>query len=207
MRRPDSYASLQPTHSTIVSIIKPSYRSLPAASKHTALPRSHLPHQPNPHSGVRGILCAPSPAGSFLGGFRTPATGVCRAAVAGRHPKPSTQADIVCANERGRHLRRLPAKPGELFRRLWHGRGMMVDDEPVLAVLYVSEAVARGEYLGFSVLDRGKGVIAGIDRRTAVHADQLIAEGNLEPRKNPKGRHEIIPQCRPIGTHRRGQGP
>src|ERR1700738_3630670 len=95
MRRPDSYASLQPTHSTIVSIINPSYRCLPAASKHTALPRSHLPHQPNPHSGVRGILCAPSPAGSFLGGFRTPATGVCRAAVAGRHPKPSTEPDLL----------------------------------------------------------------------------------------------------------------
>src|SRR5438874_6649197 len=93
MRRPDSYASLQPTHSTIVSIINPSYRCLPAASKHTALPRSHLPHQPNPHSAVRGILRAPSPAGSFLGGFRTPATGVCRPAVAGRHPKPSTQPD------------------------------------------------------------------------------------------------------------------
>ena len=29
----------------------------------TALPRSHLPHQPNPHNGVRGILRAPSPAG------------------------------------------------------------------------------------------------------------------------------------------------
>src|SRR5450759_904387 len=94
MRRPDSYASLQPTHSTTVSIINPSYRCLPATSKHTALPRSHLPHQPNPHSGVRGILRAPSPAGSFLGGFRTPATAVCRAAVAGRHPKPSTNSDL-----------------------------------------------------------------------------------------------------------------
>src|SRR5450759_1885257 len=95
MRRPDSYASLQPTHSTTVSIINPSYRCLPAASKHTALPRSHLPHQPNPHSGVRGILRAPSPAGSFLGGFRTPATAVCRAAVAGRHPKPSTLTEVA----------------------------------------------------------------------------------------------------------------
>src|ERR1039457_589864 len=95
MRRPDSYASLQPTHSTTVSIINPSYRCLPAASKHTALPRSHLPHQPNPHSGVRGILRAPSPAGSFLGGFRTPATAVCRADVAGRHPKPSTKTDLT----------------------------------------------------------------------------------------------------------------
>src|SRR5450631_3424000 len=94
MRRPDSYASLQSTHSTTVSIINPSYRCLPAASKHTALPRSHLPHQPNPHSGVRGILRAPFPAGSFLGGFRTPATAVSRADVAGRHPKPSTFSEV-----------------------------------------------------------------------------------------------------------------
>jgi hypothetical protein len=35
---------------------------------------------------------APSPAGSFLGGFLTPATAVSRADVAGRHPKPSTKA-------------------------------------------------------------------------------------------------------------------
>ena len=62
----------------------------------------------------------------------------------------------------------------------------MVDNEPVLAVLYVSEAVARGEYLGFSVLDVGKGIIAGINRRTTVHADQLIAERNLEARKTLK---------------------
>src|ERR1700682_5382697 len=61
----------------------------------TALPRSHLPHQPNPHSAVRGILRAPSPAGSFLGGFRTPATGGCRGDVGGRHPKPSTKAEVA----------------------------------------------------------------------------------------------------------------
>src|SRR5271169_3123392 len=84
---------------------------------------------------------------------------------------------------------------------------MMVDNEPVLAVLYVSEAVARGEYLGFSVLDVGKGIITGIDRRAAVHADQLIAERNLEAGKNPKGGHEIIPQCRSIRAHRRRQRP
>jgi hypothetical protein len=34
----------------------------------------------------------------------------------------------------------------ELFRRLRHGRGMMVDNEPVLGVLYVSEAVAPADY-------------------------------------------------------------
>jgi hypothetical protein len=113
MRRPDSYASLQPTHSTIVSIINPSYRSLPVTSKHTALPRSHLPHQPNPHSGVRGILRAPSPAGSFLGGFRTPATGVCRAAVAGRHPKPSTNPDQAVAADREAYLITSPLRAGK----------------------------------------------------------------------------------------------
>jgi hypothetical protein len=37
----------------------------------------------------------PFPAGSFLGGFRTPATGVCRADLAGRHPKPSTKCEIL----------------------------------------------------------------------------------------------------------------
>src|SRR5438874_3516159 len=115
MRRPDSYASLQPTHSTIVSIINPSYRCLPAASKHTALPRSHLPHQPNPHSGVRGILRAPSPAGSFLGGFRTPTTGVCRAAVAGRHPKPSTTADILRDSRHVSKVRQQLKSPSPLY--------------------------------------------------------------------------------------------
>src|SRR5437868_740823 len=123
MRRPDSYASLQPTHSTIVSIINPSYRCLPASSKHTALPHSHLPHQPNPHSGVRGMLRAPSPAGSFLGGFRTPTTGVCRAAVAGRHPKPSTKAEVMPIGDHSRreswierHLRNGFVEPYSLLR-------------------------------------------------------------------------------------------
>jgi hypothetical protein len=36
--------------------------------------RTYLPPHSNPHSRVRGTFRAPSPAGSFLGGFRTPAT-------------------------------------------------------------------------------------------------------------------------------------
>src|ERR1700720_4196500 len=59
----------------------------------------------------------------------------------------------------------------ELFRGRWHRRGMMVDNEPILTTLDVSEAVARRQALGLSVLDIGKRVIAGIDRRTAVHSD------------------------------------
>jgi hypothetical protein len=78
MRRVAIKASSQRPHSTTVSTINPSYCCLPVASllvpKRIALLRTHLPRQPNPHSRVRGALRAPPPAGSFLGGFRTPAT-------------------------------------------------------------------------------------------------------------------------------------
>ena len=62
----------------------------------------------------------------------------------------------------------------------------MVDNKPIFAALDVSEAVARRQALGLSVLNIRKRVIAGIDRRITVHADQLIAEGNLEAGKNFK---------------------
>src|SRR5262245_60494952 len=84
----------------------------------------------------------------------------------------------------------------ELFWGRWHRRGMMIDNEPVLTALDVSEAVACGQALGLSVLDIGKGVIAGIDRGTAIHANQLLAERDLEAGKDLEGRHEIIPQRR-----------
>jgi hypothetical protein len=44
----------------------------------TTIRRTHLPRHSNPHSRVRGTLRAPSPAGSFLGGFRTTAPGARR---------------------------------------------------------------------------------------------------------------------------------
>ncbi len=86
--------SPQPPHSTTVSTIDPSSCSLPVASwfvpKRIALLRTRLPPQPNPHSRVRGALRAPSPSGSFFGGFRTLA--LARGSVLhGRHPKPCTQ--------------------------------------------------------------------------------------------------------------------
>src|SRR5215831_3864967 len=43
------------------------------APERIAIRRTHLPLHPNPHSQVRGAFCAPSPAGSFFGGFRTTA--------------------------------------------------------------------------------------------------------------------------------------
>jgi len=67
----------------------PSYRCLPAASKHTAIPRSHFPHQPNPHSGMRGILRAPSPRVLSLAAFgRRPLAYVAPMSLAGiRNPQ------------------------------------------------------------------------------------------------------------------------
>ncbi len=52
----------------------------------------------------------------------------------------------------------------------------MVNDQPMLAVLDVGEAVARGQALRLAILDIGERVVAGIDGRIAVHADQLIAK-------------------------------
>src|SRR5437879_4644057 len=83
---------------------------------------------------------------------------------------------------------------------------MMVDDEPTIAGLDVSKAVARRQALGLSILDVGERIIAGIDRRTAVYADLLIAERDFETRKDPEGGDEIVPQCRVIAAHRWGQG-
>src|SRR5882757_184825 len=71
-----------------------------------------------------------------------------------------------------------------LLRWLWQGRGMMVDDQPTLAVLYVGEAISSRQALGLAILDVGERVIAGIYRCVPVHADQLIAEGDLETGQN-----------------------
>jgi len=59
------------TVSIITELWLPASR-VPTASNDTALPRSHLPHQPIPIAQCAHSP-APSPAGSFLGGFRTPA--------------------------------------------------------------------------------------------------------------------------------------
>src|SRR6516225_5122419 len=69
---------------------------------------------------------------------------------------------------------------------------MVVDNEPSLAAFHVSEAVARRQALGLSILNVGKCVVAGIDRRTVVHADQLIAECDLKAWQNFEGSHQII---------------
>jgi hypothetical protein len=72
----------------------------------------------------------------------------------------------------------------------------VVNDEPTLAALDVGEAVARRQALCLSILDVGECVIAGVYRRTAIHTDQLIAEGNFEAGKNFKCRDKIVPERR-----------
>src|SRR5215470_12058538 len=89
----------------------------------------------------------------------------------------------------------------ELFRRRRHGRRMMIDDEPSTAVLDVGETVARRQGLLLSIVAVGKRVIAGVDRRVAVHSDQLVAKRNLEAWKNLESRHEVITQGCAIRAH------
>src|SRR5215471_1639647 len=92
MRPPISQVSPQLQFLATIATIKPgcAHRSGASAiaSKAAAHARSHLPSQPNPHSPRT------SPAGSFLGGFRTPAAGGCLTVFAGRHPKPCTKPAI-----------------------------------------------------------------------------------------------------------------
>jgi hypothetical protein len=57
---------------------------------------------------------------------------------------------------------------------------MVIDDHPSVAILDIGEAVARRQALGFAILDVRERVVAGVNRRIAVHADQLIAESDLE---------------------------
>ena len=52
----------------------------------------------------------------------------------------------------------------------------MIDNEPTIAALDVSEAIARRQGLGFAVPDVGKRVVAGINRCRVVDTDQLIPE-------------------------------
>src|ERR1700739_4269601 len=74
-------------HPNEISAIEPDDDE--TASKDTALPRSHLPHQPNPHSAVRANLRAPSPAVLSLAAFgRRPPAYVAPMSLAGiRNPQ------------------------------------------------------------------------------------------------------------------------
>ena len=56
----------------------------------------------------------------------------------------------------------------------------MIDYEPALAILYVGKGVAGRQGLYFSVLRVGKGVVARIYRRIAIHSDQLIAKRDFQ---------------------------
>jgi hypothetical protein len=68
------------------------------ARKRIAILRTHLPPQPNPHNRVRGTFRASPPAGSFLGGFRTPGHRALGSIVHGRHPKPCTEWEELTTN-------------------------------------------------------------------------------------------------------------
>ena len=70
---------------------------------------------------------------------------------------------------------------------------MMINDHPTIAVLDVSEAVASRESFAFTVLHKRESIIAGINCRISIHADQVIAERNLQTGKSLEGTHKIVP--------------
>jgi hypothetical protein len=111
----------------------------------------------------------------------------------GRHRANSGKRIATNAEPLGPHGCHGPSRrPGELSRGGRDGRGVAVDDQPTRAVLDVGEAVARGQALGLAFLDMGERIAAGIDRRTAVHADQLIANSNLEAGQHFKRRNKTV---------------
>src|SRR5215471_7466253 len=131
MRPPISEVSPQLQFLATIATIKPGCAhqsgASAIASKAAAHARSHLPSQPNPHSRARGPFRVPSPAGSFLGGFRTPAAGGCLTVFAGRHPKPCTNSEKLTVSIR------CPLRPEADIARLpqpqqWQSRDCVIGD-------------------------------------------------------------------------------
>jgi hypothetical protein len=109
MRRPVIEASPQPLLSTTISTSKPSCCCPTSAqsttSKRSAHYRSHLPPQPNPHSGARGTLRTSPPRVRSLAAFeRRPPVDVARLSLAGiRNPAqeetPAPQHSTSCQRD------------------------------------------------------------------------------------------------------------
>jgi hypothetical protein len=64
-----------------------------------------------------------------------------------KRKQPLSSTDGLAERPRGRW------RATALLRRLWHGRGMMVDNEPILAVLHVSEAVEAAATSSFGLAE------------------------------------------------------
>src|SRR5262245_4008866 len=92
----------------------------------------------------------------------------------------------------GNLLRALECSARPNFGRR-HRRGMMIDNEPNVTILHVSEPIPSWPTLGFPVLQIRKCIVASFDRGGAVHTYQLLSKGHLEARKSLEGAYEVIP--------------
>src|SRR6266704_7216321 len=79
----------------------------------------------------------------------------------------------------------------------------MIHDHPVLVLFHECEAITRRQRLGFAVLDIRESVVAGVDSRSAVNADQLLAERDLEIGQDLERRDEVVAQRRSIRSQGR----
>src|SRR6266481_9031485 len=109
MRRASSKMNLQGPRSAATLTIKTCLCLPPDALslvlQPIAIHRTHLHPHTNPHSRVRGTFPAQSPAGSFLGGFRTPANAhLARSFTAGiRNPQQKRKlVDATAMSEKCR---------------------------------------------------------------------------------------------------------
>src|SRR5713101_6200450 len=79
----------------------------------------------------------------------------------------------------------------------------MVHNHPVLALFHECEAIPRWQRLGFAILAIRERVVAGVDSGAAIHADQLLAECDLETGQDLERRDEVVAQRRSIRSHGR----
>src|SRR6266545_5286778 len=70
----------------------------------------------------------------------------------------------------------------------------MVHDHPVLVLFHECEAITRWQRLGFAVLDIRERIVAGVDSGSAVNADQLLTERDLETGQDLERRDEVVAQ-------------
>ena len=78
---------------------------------------------------------------------------------------------------------------------------MVIDDDPTITILGVSKTVARRQAIRLAVFNPREGVIAGVDRRIAIDADQLFAEVYRDAGHSLSNADEILAHGRPARTY------
>src|SRR6476619_4246304 len=79
-----------------------------------------------------------------------------------------------------------------LARSTGHSGGVMIDDHPLIHLLYKREAVAGGQRGRLPVSHVGKRVVASLDRGVSVDTNQLHTKGDLQMWQRSERGDEVI---------------